>query len=227
MKKAHLLNVGKFTYYIKAKKSISYNDKFNIEIHIDQRELKNMRVKSVIMKIKRHIYLYNKLNLICDSLESNFEPKIIVLNKNIKNSTIIESFELPNTEFISLSSDEIQNIKFKSKYNFTPPIKNKLFKCEYNLKITFNFSSNFVEDKEIIVPIDYYDPEYIDEKEIRDKSNENNKGNNINNISNNLGDFVEITNDDFIKTIDGKDNPFIRKNENLFDENKDKNKDED
>lgn len=220
MKKAHLLNSGRFTYYIKAQKAISYKDKFYIEIHIDQRELKNMRVKSVIMKIKRHIYLYNKLNLICDSLKSSFEPKKIELNKNIKNSTIIESFELPNTEFISLSSDEMQNIKFKSKYNFTPPIKNKLFKCEYTLKITFNFSSNFVEDKEIILPIDYYDPEYIEEKEISDKSNEQNKINNINNVSNNLGDFVEITNDNFIKTIDGKDNSFLRKNENLFDKDK-------
>jgi len=221
IKKAHFLNSGTFTYYIKAKKAISYKDKFDIEIYIDQRELRKMRVKSIIMKIKRHIYLYNKLNLIQDSLESSFEPKKIELNKNIKNSTIIESFELPDKEFISLSSDEIQNIKFKSKYNFTPPIKNKLFKCEYNLKIIFNFSSNFVEDKEIIVPIDYYDPEYIEEKDINDKSNEQNKINNINNDSSNIGDFVEITYDNFIKTINGKDNSFLRKNEHLSDKGED------
>ena len=96
-----------------------------------------------------------------------------------------------------------------------------MFKCEYNLKIIFNFSSNFVEDKEIIVPIDYYDPEYIEEKDINDKSNEQNKINNINNDSSNIGDFVEITYDNFIKTINGKDNSFLRKNEHLFDKGED------
>ena len=219
MKKVHLLNSGRFTYYIKFKKAISYKDKLDVEIHVDQRELKKLRVKSVTMKIKRHIFLYNKLNLICDSLESSFEEKIIIVNKNIKNSTILESFKLPNTEFISVSSNEIQNIKLKSKYNFTPPIRNKLFKCEYNLKIVFNFSSNLIEDKAIDIPIDYYDPEYIEEKEVSDKSNIKNEINNINNADDNLGDFVEITNDDFIKVIDGKDNSFLRKNEKHIDKN--------
>ena len=205
LKKVHLLKAGKFTYNIKVKKAFSYKDKLDIEIHVDQKELKNVRIKSVIMKIKKHIYLYNKLNLISDTLESNFESKIIELNKIIKDNTINEYLELPVTEFISISSDEIQNIKLKSKYNFTPPIKNKFFKCEYTLKIIFNFSSNFVENKEVIVPIDFYDPEYKEEKDMNEKSDEKNEINSINNNSNIIGDFIVINHDNLIKRIDGKD----------------------
>ena len=127
------------------------------------------------------------------------------------------------------------------KYNFTPPVDNILFKCEYCLQIVFHFNSKLKNDKIIDISIDYYDPQYNNknnEKLLLDNNlnnndfiindideNENNekefneifgkdnykKNNNINDKKegnkddfNEFNDFVEITKEDFINTIDGK-----------------------
>ena len=232
IKKYFLINTGRLSYFIRTKKSISYKERFPIEIHIDERELGEDKIESVDMKIVKHIYLYNELNIYTDSLEICFDMKKIILNKNknIKNNTILENFELPSTEFIPISASDIHKIDLSdSKFNFTPPVKNILFKCEYELQITFNFNSNFIQDKIVNVPIDYYDPEY-DNKIIKAKENEkdyniiglkkeinenNNKNINVKNNKNNkninnnkfniFSEFVDISQEDFIKMIDGND----------------------
>lgn len=242
IKKHFSFKKRRLTYLIKTKNSINYKEKLPVEIHIDERELENIRIESVIIKIKKNIYIYNDIHIYKNSLETTYNIKKIVLNKNSKNNIINENLELPENEFIPITQHDIQRVNFKNeKYNFTPPVNNILFKCEYYLQIIFHFNSKLKDDKIIDIPIDYYDPQYnknneqflennlnnndyiindCDESiykefnEIFDKEDNNNISNNINSSNdkkdgnknglNEFNDFVEITKEDFINTIDGK-----------------------
>ena len=53
IKKLFLFNHGKLSYYIRTKKSISYREKYPVEIHIDERDLGNIKIESINMKIKK------------------------------------------------------------------------------------------------------------------------------------------------------------------------------
>ena len=241
IKKHFSFKKRRLTYLIKTKNSINYKEKLPVEIHIDERELEKIRIESVIIKIKKNIYLYNDIHIYKNSLETIYNNKKIVLNKKSKNNIINENLELPETEFIPISQRDIQKVNYTNeKYNFTPPGDYALFKCEYCLQIIFHFNSKLKNDKIIDIPIDYYDPQYnnkhneklllennlknndyiindCDENEIGDKEyneifgKDNNKINNINDIEDGnknefteFNDFVEITKEDFINTIDGK-----------------------
>ena len=237
IKKFFLFNSGKLSYFIRTKKSISYKEKYPVEIHIDERDLGNVKIESINMKIKKKIFLYNESNIFADTLEENYDIKELKLNSSQKNNTIIETFELPLIEFNPLSLNDILKINYdKSNFNFTPPVDTFLFKCYYNFEIIFKFDSSFIEDKKINIPIDYYDNEYNiknnDEedkievvnninKNINNNDNDNddeefnkifdnnknkniineNKNDNNNNIDYN--GFIDITKEDFIKTLDG------------------------
>jgi hypothetical protein len=208
IKKFFILNKGRLTYYIRTKKTIAYKEKLPVEIHLNEREVGDNTIESVDMKIIKHIYLYNELNIYSDYLEESFdEKKIILKNKDIKNNTIFENFELPAKEFIPIPINDIHKIDYKKDtFNFTPPIKNCLFKCEYFLQIVFNFNKKFVKDKIINIPIDYYDPEF-DKKKIDDKKDNNdnyllNSLNSINDSEDNEKEFNEV----FRKTINIKTN---------------------
>ena len=242
IKKHFSFKKRRLTYLIKTKSSINYKEKLPVEIHIDERELENIRIESVIIKIKKNIYLYNDIHIYKNSLETIYDNKKIILNKKSKNNIINENLELPETEFMPISQRDIQKVNYKNeKYNFTPPTDNILFKCEYSLQINFHFNSKLKDDKIIDIPIDYYDPQYnnknnekllldnnlnnndfiindIDEKKKKEKEfneifgkDNYKKNNNINDKKegnkddfNEFNDFVEITKEDFINTIDGK-----------------------
>ena len=240
IKKPFSFKKGRLTYLIKTKNSINYKEKLPIEIHIDERELENIRIESVILAIKKCIYLYNDIHIYKNSLETKYNNKKIFLNKKSKNNIINENLELPETEFIPISQRDIQKVNYTNeKYNFTPPVDNSLFKCEYCLQVIFHFNSKLKNDKKIDIPIDYYEPQYnnknidnfleknlnnndyiINNCEENDSDKEfneifgkdnNNKINDINEKKDGnkkdfdeFNDFVEITKEDFINTIDGK-----------------------
>ena len=150
------------------KKSISYKEKFPIEIYIDESEMGDIKINSVFMKIKKIIYFYNELNVFTNKIEESYDNKQLILNKNLKskNQTIVESFQLPKTEFIPISLIDIQKINImKTNLNFTPPVNNSLFKCEYSLAISFNFNDKLIPDKQINIPIDYYDNDFYSKKD--------------------------------------------------------------
>ena len=226
------LNKGRLSYFIKTKKSLQYKEKIPVEVHIDESDLGKVKIESITMKIKKHLYIYNDIHIYNHSLETSYNMKKLYLNKSTKNNTIIETLELPENEFTPISLNDIQKINFSnSNFNFTPPVDNILFKCQYCLHITLNFNSKLIKDKIIDIPLDYYDSEYnnkiikneneignapINEKdesddefnEIFGKENNNNKikniGNKNENVQNNENEFIEITKQDFINTIDGK-----------------------
>ena len=224
IKKYFFFNVGKFNYYILTKKSISYKEKFPIEIYIDESEMEDIKISSVFMKIKKLIYFYNELNVFSNTIEENYDNKQFILNKNLKNKnrTIVESFQLPKTEFIPISLIDFQKINsMKTNLNFTPPVNNILFKCEYSLEISFIFNDKLIPDKIINIPIDYYDNEFYNKKDnnniLKEDINENksnfstklNKIKKENNIkinneknqknNNSINGFIQITNQDLKK----------------------------
>ena len=229
IKKYNLFNKGRLAYLIKTKKGINYKEKLPVEIHIDERELDTIKIESITMNIKKNIYLYNDIHVYNNSLETSFNKRKIYLNKNEKNNIIKENFELPKTEFISLSQNDIQKLNYTDEtFNFTPPVDNILFKCEYCLQVILNFNSKLMKTKIIDIPIDYYeikknncgaeqnevehniindnDGSDIEFNEIFGKEN-NDKNNDkiIEKIDNDINDFTEITKKDFINAIDGKE----------------------
>ena len=217
IKKYNLLNKGKLSYLIKTKKSLSYKEKLPVEIHIDERDLENIKIESVTIKIKKTIYLYNNIHLYKNSLETYFNMKKIYLNKNSKNNTISENLELPETEFIPIAQRDIQKINNTNQtFNFTPPVNNILFKCEYILQVILNFQSQLIKNKSIDIPLDYYDSQYNninnnnnDKKEIEENIINDNNINSINNYDdNNSNKFNEV----FGK--ENNDNKNIDKNDN-------------
>ena len=215
IKKFFLIKKGRLTYMIRTKKTISYKEKLPVEIHIDERELGDNKIESVDMKIIKHIYLFNELNIYSDYLEESFDQKKIFLkDKNIKNNTIIENFLLPEKEFIPISTKHIHKIDFKKdKFNFTPPVENDLFKCEYCLRIVFNFNKKFIKDKTINIPIDYYDPEF--DNKINDNKKDEEKKTTINQIndSEENNDNDEEFNEVFRKTVSFRNKNIIKKDE--------------
>ena len=216
IKKYFIIKKGRLTYMIRTKKSITYKEELPVEIHIDERELGDDKIESVDMKLLKHIYLYNELNIYSDHLVESFDKKKIILkNKDIKNNTIIENFKLPQNEFIPISVNHIHKIDFvKDKFNFTPPCDNNLFKCEYFLQIVFNFNKKFIQDKIINIPIDYYDPEF--DKKINNKKKDeydkikiNSKNDDEENYDNDK-EFNEV----FKKTNSIRNKNIIQKDEN-------------
>jgi hypothetical protein len=220
------LKKGRLSYLIKTKEYIFYKDKIPVEIHIDERDLGELKIESVNIKIIKHIYIYNNLHVYGNSLSTNYDIKNISLNKNIKNNVIIENFQLPETEFTPISLRDILKINYKSKYNFTPPLDNILFKCEYILHISFKFHSKLVKDKSIDIPLDFCDNinknENASDKQLMTGDEINidtemekileGEGNDLiinndqsfeNEINFNNG-FVQITKEDFINALDGK-----------------------
>ena len=230
IKKYNLFNKGRLAYLIKTKKGINYQEKLPVEIHIDERELDAIKIESITMNIKKNIYLYNDIHMYNNSLETSFNKRKIYLNKNEKNNIIEENLELPKTEFIPLSQNDIQKLNYADKtFNFTPPVDNILFKCEYCLQVILNFNSKLMKTKIIDIPIDYYeikknncvaeqnevehiivndnDGSDIEFNEIFGKeNNDKNNGKIIDKIDNDINDFTEITKKDFINAIDGKKN---------------------
>ena len=114
------------------------------------------------------------------------------------------------------------------KLNFTPPIDTEFFKFEYLVEIVFDLDSNLVEEKKLLIPIDFYDGDFnklkiiekknSDEDSLKINDNNNNIDNNLENIniinensinemdlSNDIDSgFTIITKEDFIDLIDGK-----------------------
>ena len=209
--------VGRLSYYIKTKKSLSYKEKYPIEIHLDERELGKIRIDYILMKIKKNIYIYNELHMYQYSLGKILETKKIIFNKNkeTKNNVINAIFELPSSEFSPISLNDIQKINFgNKKINFTPPVNNNLFKCEYYFEIIFHFSNKLVEKRKVIIPMDFFDAEDIEKIEKSNENgkedekllvNENEKINLPNDNDDNKNEFVELTKEDFIRILDGKD----------------------
>ena len=209
IKKYYFFNAGKFSYYIKSKKSVGYKDKYPVEIHIDEREMGDIRLESIFIKIKKQIYFYNELNVFTDTIEESYDMKQLIINKNKKNknSIIFENLKLPKTEFIPISSIDIHKINLSnSNFNFTPPVNNNLFKCDYNLEITFSFNDKSIQDKIIDIPIDFYDSEfnnkYDKNNEINKKSSKKKIENKIK-VNNNCNEFINITKEDIMNIIDG------------------------
>ena len=232
IKKFFWFNSGKLSYYIKAKESISYREKYPVEIHIDQRDLGDIQIESINMKIQKQIYFYNEVNIFTAIMEENYDIKELKLNSNQKNNIIIENFELPLTEFSPLSLNDILKINYnKSNFNFTPPVDNFLFSCNYYFQLVFKFDSSLIEDKIVSVPIDYYDIEY------NNKKKENNKNEIDNNIDENIiyndndnDNYNDNDDDEFNKIfINNKDNKKkdeineIKNNNNNKNDNNDKN----
>ena len=207
IKNYFLFNAGRLAYYIRHKKSITYKDKFEIEIHIDERELGEIKLESIQMKIKKQINFFKQLNIFFDKIEENFNIKKLLLNNinsDIRNNTINESFSLPKTEFIPLSLNDIQNINFlNSNFNFTPPVNNILFKCEYFLEINFSFDSKLIPDKIITIPIDFYDCEYNIQKRKNNEININKNSNIIKKYKKN-NSFTNFPNKQSINKINKK-----------------------
>ena len=221
-------NIGRLSYYIKTKKSISYKEKLPLEIYIDISVLGSIKIDSITIKIKKIIYLYDEHgNNNGEILEKDFDQKKIVFKNTDNNSIIKESLELPKDEFVPISIKDIHKPKLlEGKSNFTPPLKNILFDCNYFLIIYFKFESKIIKDKKIRIPIDLYDNLYYEQKKENnfDKSKldideENNIGSinelneedndNINNINNNKEEeekegFVIFENEDFMKAFQGK-----------------------
>ena len=129
---------------------------------------------------------------------------------------------MPKTEFIPISLIDIQKInEMKTSLNFTPPVNNIIFKCEYSLEISFIFNDKLIPDKIINIPIDYYDNEFYNKKDnnniLKEDINENksnfstklNKIKKENNIkinneknqknNNSINGFIQITNQDLKK----------------------------
>ena len=230
IKKYNLFNKGRLAYLIKTKKGINYKEKLPVEIHIDERELDAIKIESITMNIKKNIYLYNNIHVYNNSLETSFNKRKIYLNKNEKNNTIKENLELPKTEFIPLSQNDIQKLNYTDEtFNFTPPVDNILFKCEYCLQVILNFNSKLMKNKIIDIPIDYYEINKnncgIEQNEmeyniVNDNIKDNDDGNDnkfneifgkdnnaqiYDNIDKDINDFTEITKKDFINVIDGKE----------------------
>lgn len=227
IKKYFFFKAGIFSYYIKTKKSITYKEKYPVEIHIDEGELGDIKLDSILINIKKQIYFYNEVNIFTDTLEEIYDSKKLIFNKyqNRINNTIIESLKLPKNEFTPLSLLDIQKINLsKTNINFTPPVDNILFKCNYYLEINFCFNDKLIQDIIINLPIDYYDSEYninesdketneiddINENKINNKFNQilnkekNYKITNENNNKNKTyNGFIEITKEDLMKVIDG------------------------
>ena len=163
IKKILFFKVRIFSYYIKTKKSVSYKENYPVEIHIDESELGDIKLKSILINIKKQIYFYNEFNIFTDTLEESYDTKKLIFNKyqNRINNTIIESLKLPKNEFIPLSLLDIQKINIsKTNINFTPPVDNILFKYNYYLEINFCFNDKLVQDIIENLPIDYYDSEF-------------------------------------------------------------------
>lgn len=234
IKKLVLFNIGKLNYFIKTKKTAKYDEIIPIEIHIDETDLKKRKVKNLIISLLKRLSLKKS--------EKFYQSKILVkkielLNEN-KNKVINESIQLSKEEFPDLPINEIKEnvkellneteefedneslIKTKMNLNFTPPIETEFFKLEYLIQIIFELDSNLVEEKKIVIPIDFYDGDFkssdidslisnsknennnLDENDLNNKNDNNlNEVNLLNDIN---SDFTIITKEDFINTIDGK-----------------------
>ena len=195
-------------------KSCSYTQSLPVEIHIDKTELKNIKIKAIELSIIKNItikeinFTYNKTIVtkkikILDDLSNTQFKENILFNKNEFPEINKEEFEKdlnPNKD-----DNFINHIK---KYNFTPPLDNIFFKCNYKLMIVIKFEETFINNRVVVLPIDYY---YDEKNEIHEENFEMSKGKaNMNdkevNKSNALTDdgFTLLTKEDFMELIDGK-----------------------
>ncbi len=214
IKKYFLMNIGRLSYYILTVKSCSYTQSLPVEIHIDKTELKNIKIKAIELSIIKNItikeinFTYNKTIVtkkikILDDLSNTQFKENILFNKNEFPEINKEEFEKdlnPNKD-----DNFINHIK---KYNFTPPLDNIFFKCNYKLMIVIKFEETFINNRVVVLPIDYY---YDEKNEIHEENFEMSKGKaNMNdkevNKSNALTDdgFTLLTKEDFMELIDGK-----------------------
>ena len=243
VKKLKIFNVGKLNYFIKTKKKIQYNeDIIPLEIHLDENDLKNIKVQNINISLRKILTLKKSPKSYKDKI---FEKKISLLNEK-KNKIIKENIQLDKDEFPKLPIKEIEKsikeikteletiednenlVKDKMKLNFTPPIDTEFFKFEYLVEIVFDLDSNLVEEKKLLIPIDFYDGDFnklkiiekknSDEDSLKINENNNNNDNNLENIniinensinemdlSNDIDSgFTIITKEDFIDVIDGK-----------------------
>ena len=184
-------NMGRLSYYIKTKKSISYKEKLPIEINIDKSQLGNIKVESVILKIQKSISIFDGNDFKNgEFIENVFDAKKIIFKKNTI-ATIIESIYLPKTEFIPISIEDIHCPKLTGKdYNFTPPVNNRMIICNYYLIVEFIFSNNLMKDKTVKIPFDLFDDEY----NIVGNNKNNGEGNEIINI---INDEIGSINDNY------------------------------
>jgi len=214
IKKYFLMNIGRLSYYILTVKSCSYTQSLPVVIHIDKTELKNIKIKAIELSIIKNItikeinFTYNKTIVtkkikILDDLSNTQFKENILFNKNEFPEINKEEFEKdlnPNKD-----DNFINHIK---KYNFTPPLDNIFFKCNYKLMIVIKFEETFINNRVVVLPIDYY---YDEKNEIHEENFEMSKGKaNMNdkevNKSNALTDdgFTLLTKEDFMELIDGK-----------------------
>ena len=167
-----LFNAGRLNYFIKIKKSIQYNEEnIPIEIHLDQTELKNLKVKKINLSLKKKLTLKKSARFFNEKIS---EKKISIIN-NTKNNVIKENVQFNIEDFPDLPIEEINKtykniinelemiennekaIKKKKIYNFTPPIETEFFKLVYLIQIIFDLDNKLAENKKILNPIDFYD----------------------------------------------------------------------
>ena len=219
IKKYLLLNKGKLSYYIETNKSCSYFNSLPIEIHLDKTDLKDIKIKSIIINITKTIsfkdsnFSYNEILI----------SKEIILSNDLNNNQIKESINLTKGEFSEVTQSIFKNeiygkidndiIKKIKKYNYSPPVDNIFFNCIYFLKIIINFEDNLMKNRIIEIPIDYYDGESNKHKKekkiffnIENLKEIINNLNSTNLLNDDTEGFTLLTKDDFIDLIDGKKN---------------------
>ena len=90
VKKMKLFNAGRLNYFIKTKKSIQYNEgNIPLEIHLDQTELKKIKVKKISLSLKKILTLKKSARFFDEKIS---EKKISVIN-NTKNNIIKENIQ--------------------------------------------------------------------------------------------------------------------------------------
>lgn len=183
--------IGRLSYYIKTKKSIHYKEKLPVEVNLDTSQLGSVEIESITMSIKKHLLLFDFqcVNSGGGYLDKHYDTKKIIF-KNSENYSITEYLELPKDEFETIKNKDIHKPNIlEGKCNFTPPLSNDLFKCEYCLTITFILHDKMIKDKTISIPIDLYDNE-IDQK--NDKKDEDD----IDIVNYGIGSINEMNEDD-------------------------------
>ena len=209
IKKYLILNQGRLSYYIETLNYCCYNNSLPIEIHFDKTDLKNIKLKSIQFNISKNIsfkdikFSYNKI----------ISQKEIMIN-DIENNKMKESISINISEFPKIPIDIINKeifgeidtntLKEMKKYNFSPPMDNLFFNCSYKLNIILNFEENFIQNRIIDIPIDYYDEEYKNKNEEEQLNNEKNDQKNLDEYQLLNNGFTLLTKEDFINLLDGK-----------------------
>ena len=217
IKKYFMFKIGKLSYYIETINSCNYSNNLPVEIHLDQTDLKNIKIKSINLSINKTIFIK----------DINFSYKKIIFSKNINisdnlnNKQFKENIKI-NCEFPEISKNIIEKqiygnigvneIKSIRKYNYSPPLENLFFKCSYVLKIVLIFEAHLIQNRIVEIPIDYFDEGNNNlkgnfEGNILESCKEKEVNKNYENKLNILNDgFIVLTKEEFINLIDGKKN---------------------